>query len=72
MAQEILTTFEHEVDEVGLQPYREKNGTFQIICNEKLLWCRVGDGGFPEIKELKKRIRDFASPERKLGHLDRE
>ena len=72
MAQEILTTFENEVDEVSLRPFREKSGTFQIFCNDELIWCRVRDSGFPEIKELKQRIRDHISPDKNLGHSDRK
>jgi len=72
MAQEILTTFENEVDEVSLRPFREKSGTFQILCNDELIWCRVRDSGFPEIKELKQRIRDLISPGKNLGHSDRK
>ncbi len=72
MAQEILSTFENEVDEVSLRPFREKSGTFQILYNDEIIWCRVRDSGFPEIKELKRRIRNSVSPHKKLGHLDRE
>ena len=70
MAQEILTTFEKEVDEVTLKPRKDISGIFQISCNQELIWCRERDNGFPDIKELKKRIRDYVSPQKKLGHLD--
>jgi selenoprotein W-related protein len=62
MAQELLSTFEQEVDEVTLKPNKEVSGTFKITCNQKLIWCRKIDGGFPDIKELKKRVRDFINP----------
>ena len=71
IAQEILSTFENEIDVVSLTPSREQSGIFQITLNNTLLWCRKRDEGFPEIKELKKRIRDFVSPGKELGHLDR-
>lgn len=29
------------------------------------------DGGFPETKELKRRVRDVIEPGRDLGHVDR-
>lgn len=70
MAQEILTTFEKEVDEVTLKPRKDISGIFQISCNQELIWCRERDNGFPDVKELKKRIRDYVSPQKKLGHLD--
>ena len=72
MAQEILTTFENEIDEVSLKPRKDKSGAFQITCNQGLIWCRVRDKGFPDIKELKQRIRDYVSPEKELGHIDRK
>jgi predicted Rdx family selenoprotein len=36
-----------------------------------LLWDRKTDGGFPETKELKRRVRDVIEPGRDLGHVDR-
>ena len=59
MAQELLSTFEQEIDEVRLKPNKEVSGTFKITCNQNLIWCRKIEGGFPDIKELKKRVRDF-------------
>ena len=72
MAQEILTTFENEIDEVTLKPRKDKSGVFQIACNQELIWCRERDKGFPDIKELKQRIRDYVTPEKELGHIDRK
>ena len=37
-----------------------------------VLWDRKTDGGFPETKELKRRVRDVIQPGRNLGHVDRE
>ena len=67
-AQELLTTFEEELDEVALRP--GDLGQFDIYLNETLIWCRKEEGGFPELKELKQRIRDIVSPEKSLGHSD--
>ena len=36
------------------------------------LWDRKMDGGFPETKELKRRVRDVVEPGRDLGHVDRD
>lgn len=36
------------------------------------LWDRKVDGGFPETKELKRRLRDIIEPGRNLGHVDRD
>lgn len=37
-----------------------------------MLWDRKVDGGFPETKELKRRVRDVIEPGRDLGHVDRD
>ncbi|AEO69422.1 uncharacterized protein THITE_2119813 [Thermothielavioides terrestris NRRL 8126] len=37
-----------------------------------VLWDRKRDGGFPETKELKRRVRDVIQPGRDLGHVDRD
>ncbi|CAL8575451.1 hypothetical protein XPA_001374 [Xanthoria parietina] len=34
------------------------------------LWDRKTQGGFPEIKELKRLVRDIVEPTRDLGHVD--
>lgn len=36
------------------------------------MWNRKDDGGFPETKELKRRVRDVIEPGRDLGHVDRD
>ncbi|KAL3433992.1 Rdx family-domain-containing protein [Aspergillus tetrazonus] len=36
-----------------------------------ILWDRKRDGGFPEVKELKSRVRNVIDPGRDLGHTDR-
>ena len=69
MAQELLTTFQDEVQALTLIP--DSGGVFEIRVNEHLVWERVRDGGFPDIKVLKQRVRDVVSPERDLGHSDR-
>ncbi|RYO75707.1 hypothetical protein DL762_009897 [Monosporascus cannonballus] len=38
----------------------------------RVLWDRKVDGGFPETKELKRRVRDAIEPGRSLGHVDRD
>jgi selenoprotein W-related protein len=69
LAQELLSTFGNEIGEVALVP--GTGGIFQIHCEGALIWDRKSDGGFPEAKVLKKRVRDRLDPGRDLGHLDR-
>jgi len=69
MGQELLSTFESEIDELALCPAGP--GWFEISVNGATVWSREEEGGFPEIKELKARIRDHVAPGRNLGHIDR-
>ena len=69
MAQELLTTFQEEIGEVSLQP--GTGGVFEISVNGELIWSRKEEGGFPDIKELKQRVRDKIAPDKDLGHVDR-
>jgi selenoprotein W-related protein len=70
MAQELLTTFSSELGEVALVP--GESGVFEIRVQGKLIWSRKEQGGFPELKELKQRVRDCIAPEKNLGHSDRK
>ncbi|HEX7762369.1 MAG TPA: SelT/SelW/SelH family protein [Cellvibrio sp.] len=68
LAQELLSTFDGELDEVA--PHPGTGGVFHVWLNGELVWDRVRDGGFPEAKELKQRVRDLLCPDRSLGHSD--
>ncbi|EMD40553.1 hypothetical protein CERSUDRAFT_40663, partial [Gelatoporia subvermispora B] len=37
-----------------------------------LMWDRKTEGGFPELKVLKQRIRDKVQPGKSLGHSDKK
>lgn len=69
MAQELLHTFSEEIDTLSLHP--DTGGRFEVFCNQQRIWERKADGGFPDAKQLKQRIRDVIDPERDLGHVDR-
>jgi len=69
MAQELLTTFEVELGGVTLIP--GTGGVFEVRSGDKLLWSRKAEGRFPDIKELKQKVRDVVAPEKPLGHSDR-
>lgn len=69
MAQELLTTFERELGEVALRP--GTGGVFDVSVDGDLLWSRKAEGRFPDIKELKQRVRDRVAPNKDLGHSDR-
>ncbi|KTQ85397.1 hypothetical protein NS226_19770 [Aureimonas ureilytica] len=69
LAQELLSTFGPDLGEVALVP--GTGGVFEIHCDGQQVWERKVDGGFPEAKVLKQRVRDVIDPERSLGHSDR-
>jgi selenoprotein W-related protein len=68
MAQELLQTFGQDLGEVVLIP--RTGGIFRIHYNGEPIWDRTTDGGFPDVKQLKQRVRDKLDPQRDLGHLD--
>ncbi|KAI0180463.1 Rdx family-domain-containing protein [Hypoxylon sp. FL1284] len=86
-AQELLSTFSTTLGEVALQPatggtfivditFREPSPSSSSssptpAIQNRVLWDRKADGGFPETKELKRRVRDAVEPGRDLGHVDR-
>ncbi|WP_300297235.1 SelT/SelW/SelH family protein [Ferrovibrio sp.] len=69
MAQELLSTFSDELAEVALVP--GTGGIFEICYDNVTIWERKRDGGFPDVKTLKKLLRDRLDPGRDLGHVDR-
>jgi selenoprotein W-related protein len=69
MAQELLTTFEGQLDEVALLP--GLGGVFEVRVNGATVWSRGERGRFPEAKELKQLVRDIVAPDKNLGHSDR-
>jgi selenoprotein W-related protein len=78
-AQELLATFERggALGEVALRP-SDVSGIFRVWVVPALeidrggtvIWDRKLDGGFPEMKVLKQRVRDIVEPQKDLGHSD--
>lgn len=68
-AQELLLTFTDELREVALVP--GTGGVFEVRVNGEVIWSRRAEGRFPELKELKQRLRDRVAPDKALGHSDR-
>lgn len=68
-AQELLMTFEEELGAVSLCP-SPTGGRFEVRVDGVVVWDRKQEGGFPEMKVLKQRIRDHVAPTRDLGHSD--
>ena len=82
MAQELLTTFEDEIDAITIIPSSSTNGVYNIQLSQttfdpetntrKEIWNRKEKGGFPSPKELKQTIRDQIASNKFLGHSDTE
>jgi selenoprotein W-related protein len=70
MAQELLSTFEEELGGVTLKS--GTGGIFVISIDGAVVWSRKEEGRFPDIVELKQRVRDRIAPDRPLGHADRK
>ena len=70
MAQELLTTFEENLGEIALIP--GTGGIFEVRVGDHVVWSRKAEGGFPEIKMLKQRVRDKVAPAKDLGHSDKQ
>jgi selenoprotein W-related protein len=69
LAQELLTTFEGDLQRVSLMP--GSGGIFEIRLNGELLFSRQQAQRFPEAKEIKQLVRDKIDPQRSLGHSDK-
>jgi selenoprotein W-related protein len=69
IAQELLTTFEQDLGGVTLVP--AAGGVFEVRIAGETIWSRKRENRFPELAELKQRVRDCVAPERDLGHSDR-
>lgn len=70
MAQELLTTFGEDLASVTLTP-DATGGVFEIHVDGDLIWSRKDQGGFPDIAELKRLVRDHVAPDRTLGHVEK-
>ncbi|KIJ56520.1 hypothetical protein M422DRAFT_22684 [Sphaerobolus stellatus SS14] len=77
MLTELMLTFPNPtLKSISLIPLEspETAGRFRVwlTLDEDLIlvWDRKTEGGFPELKILKQRIRDRIDPQRNLGHSD--
>ena len=85
-AQELLSTFGGSIGEVALIPATgglftvhltyKPQGTEgaedeDVQVQEVLIWDRKAEGGFPETKILKQRVRNHIEPSKDLGHSDK-
>lgn len=80
--QELLSTFGTSLGEVALIPatgglftvhltYKPEGSAENEQAQEVLIWDRKAEGGFPETKILKQRVRNHIEPGKDLGHSDK-
>lgn len=69
MAQELLTTFSEELKGVTLQP-AEVSGRYTVFVDEDKIFDRKEQARFPEVRELKRLVRDKVCPQKSLGHSE--
>lgn len=71
MAQEILTSFDQELEGVLLKP-SDINGRYSIFINDRMIFDRKSHGGFLDTSELKLLLRDHVAPGKPMGHHERK
>ncbi|KAJ9104217.1 hypothetical protein QFC19_004034 [Naganishia cerealis] len=77
-ATELFLTFPSPaITSITLTPAVEHSGRFRVWLKlpseseARLMWDRKIEGGFPELKVLKQRIRNVVQPNQSLGHSDK-
>lgn len=66
LAQELLSTFENDLDEVVLRP--GSGGIFEVTLDGETIASNRETKQMPEAGEVKRRVRDRIAPERRIGH----
>lgn len=71
-AQEVLSTFHGQLSGVDLCVGASGEFTVSVHLDghATLLWDRAAEQGFPEMAELKRRLRDVIAPDQSLGHCE--
>ncbi|KAF8631151.1 hypothetical protein AX15_002497 [Amanita polypyramis BW_CC] len=77
---ELFLTFNPVIESITLIPLNSDDtaGRFRVWLSygtelvPQLMWDRKIEGGFPELKILKQRVRDRIQPGKSLGHSDRK
>ena len=69
IAQELLSTLSEDIRGVSLISGNEA-GIFEIRCGRDIIWERGKKKGLPEIKELKRKVRDVVATDKDLGHIE--
>lgn len=66
LAQELLTTFESDLNEVALRP--GSGGIFEVRLNGKVIASNANRAAIPDAGDVKRLLRDRIAPDRRIGH----
>ena len=66
MAQELLTTFEGELEAVAIKP--GSGGIFEVRLDGEVIAGNRESKKMPEPSEVKRLVRDRIAPDRRIGH----
>ncbi len=66
---ELPPNFSEDIRGVSLIPGNQA-GIFEIRCGRDIIWERGKKNGMPQIKDLKRKVRDLVAPDKDLGHID--
>jgi selenoprotein W-related protein len=66
LAQELLTTFESDLDEVALRP--GSGGIFEVRLNGEVIASNADGTPMPDPAQVKRLLRDRVAPGRQIGH----
>lgn len=68
LAQEILSTFEEDIGEVALVP--SGGGILEVRVNGEVVASNRDGATIPDVRDVKRAVRDRVAPGRKFGHED--
>jgi selenoprotein W-related protein len=66
MAQELLSTFEGELEAVTIKP--GSGGIFEVRLDGEVIASNRASKEMPEPSEVKRLVRDRIAPDRRIGH----
>ena len=66
MAQELLTTFEGELEAVAIKP--GSGGIFEVRLDGEVIATNRESKKMPEPSEVKRLVRERIAPDRRIGH----
>lgn len=66
LAQELLSTFQDDLDEVAIRP--GSGGIFEVKLDGEVIATNRETKKMPEPGEVKRLVRDRIAPDRRIGH----